>query len=328
MKLVRVAASGTGFVVDSGGVASVVESTSLVGQFEGVLGDTVGRLFGSGTDSWMPLIAQWPSIRSALTDTVGKVQADLDQGFNRFGARPLDDVVLDPPLPDPGSRIFAAGGNFPAHAAGMASKTEQVASGAQSAPPWGFFVIPGTVVGHGAIVTPPDGTEKLDYEAEVAVVLGGGEHSPGSDQIAVWGYTAWNDFSIRDEALGLRQIDHGPLTWSLTKNFRTGNACGPWLVVDEGDVSDLRIRCLVNGRVRQDGKTSQMQNSFGRMAGHISRYVPIGGGDIILSGTPDGTAMEGGINGPFLQNGDEIGVLVDGISELRNVVRTPIRPAP
>jgi 2-keto-4-pentenoate hydratase/2-oxohepta-3-ene-1,7-dioic acid hydratase in catechol pathway len=193
---------------------------------------------------------------------------------------------------------------------------------AESTPPWGFFVIPGTVVGDGSTVTPPAGTMKLDYEAEVALVLGGGEHPPGSEEVSVWGYTAWNDFSIRDEALGLSKIDHGPLTWSLQKNFRTGHACGPWLVVDEEvDVANLGIRCLVNGELRQDGTTADMLHPFGRIAAHLSRYVPLVGGDVIVSGTPSGTAMEGGLDGLFLRDGDHVEVLVDGVAPLRSTVK-------
>lgn len=80
----------------------------------------------------------------------------------------------------------------------------------------------------------------------MAVVFGPGEHPVGSDRITIWGYTAWSDFSIRDTVLGLSKTDHGPLTWSLTKNFRTGNSCGPYLVVDEGPpVDNLRITLTV-----------------------------------------------------------------------------------
>jgi 2-keto-4-pentenoate hydratase/2-oxohepta-3-ene-1,7-dioic acid hydratase in catechol pathway len=64
-----------------------------------------------------------------------------------------------------------------------------------------------------------------------------------------------------------------------------------------------------------------MRYSFGRIAAHISRYAPLGGGDMILSGTPGGTAMEGGPDGPFLSDGDEVEVVVDGVAGLRNSVK-------
>ncbi|WP_405865700.1 fumarylacetoacetate hydrolase family protein [Streptomyces sp. NBC_00005] len=326
MKLVRVAGAGTGLVVDSAGSTYVVDLAGSASALDDGPAEAIKASFPGGSQSWLPMIGAWPSVRGALLTLLELVQDDLDRGRDRLGARPLAEVPLDPPLPDPASRIFAMGGNFPMHAGRMASRMELpesfVSGTADDTPPWGFYVIPGTVVGPGAIVTPPEGTAKLDYEAEVGVVLGGAEHPRGSDRVSLWGYTAWNDFSIRDDALGLSRIDHGPLTWSLVKNFRTGNSCGPWMVVDEAiDVTDLRIRCRVNDELRQDGTTADMGHSFGRIAAHISRFVPLGGGDMILSGTPGGTAMEDGPDGAFLRDGDEVEVAVDGVAPLRNTVK-------
>jgi 2-keto-4-pentenoate hydratase/2-oxohepta-3-ene-1,7-dioic acid hydratase in catechol pathway len=319
MKLVRIAGSGTGLVAGSGAQPFVVEVAAAAALGRGALADQLRSLFPAGTQSWLPMIRQWPAARGTLLSLLEAAEDDLARGRERLGLRPLGEVPLDPPLPDPAAQIFAMGGNFPQHADKMTAVTT---TPQQGAPPWGFTALPATVVGPGAMVTPPEGTRKLDYEAEVAIVLGDWELSRGSDQISVWGYTAWNDFSIRDHALGLAQIDHGPLTWSLTKNFRTGHSCGPWLAVDEPtDVADLRIRCLVNGEFRQDGSTAEMQHSFVRIAAYISQFAPLRGGDMILSGTPGGTAIEGGLDGPFLRDGDEVEVLVDGIASLRNQVK-------
>ncbi|GAB2968035.1 fumarylacetoacetate hydrolase family protein [Amycolatopsis acidiphila] len=329
MKLVRIAGSGTGLVVESAASPGVVElagAAEALAPGHGALAEALGSLLTDRAQSWLPLIDGWSSVKGTLLELLEVAHEDLARGRDRLGIRELGEVPLEPPLPDPASRIFAMGGNFPLHTAKMAGTMDlpdSVVSGTvDSTPPWGFFVIPGTVAGAGATVTPPEGTAKLDYEAEVGIVLGAGEHPPGSDHVSVWGYTAWNDFSIRDEALGLARIDHGPLTWSLTKNFRTGNTCGPWLVVDEPmDVDDLGIRCRVNEELRQDGTTADMRYSFGAIAAHVSRYAPLGAGDMILSGTPGGTAMEGGLTGPFLMDGDEVEVVVDGVAPLRNSVK-------
>jgi 2-keto-4-pentenoate hydratase/2-oxohepta-3-ene-1,7-dioic acid hydratase in catechol pathway len=263
-------------------------------------GDRVVELPGVG--SWIPLI-----------EAGGVPELPAGAGV------PLASVALEPPLPDAGSRIFAMGGNFPMHTAATVEKLEMevsdsVRSGSkEDTPPWGFYVIPGTIVGPDHDVTPPRGTQKLDYEAEVGVVLTG----RGAE---IWGYTAWNDFSIRDAAFGLSKVDHGPLTWSLQKNFTTGNACGPAMVIGEPASEGLRIVCRVNGETRQDGTTADMKYSFDEIAAHIGEYLTLRAGDMILSGTPAGTGMEGGPDGPFLADGDVCEVEADGTGVLRNRV--------
>lgn len=233
------------------------------------------------------------------------VRDDLGE---RGEAVPLADVTLEPPLPSAAPRIFAMGGNFPMHVADTERKLDVTVPDW----PWGFYVIPGTIVGDGATVTPPRGTQKLDYEAEVAVVL--------DDDGGVWGWTGWNDFSMRDPAFGLAEVDRGPLTWSLQKNFATANACGPWLVVDALPADGLRIVCRVNGEVRQDGNTRDMKHDFAAIVDHIGAYLPLAAGDMIVSGTPAGTAMEGGPDGAFLNDGDVVEVEVDGAGTLTNRV--------
>lgn len=270
--------------------------------------------------SWRALIEGWDDAAPALRALTGD-------------GVPLSAVTLEPPVADPAARIFAMGGNFPMHTAATVGKLEMkisdsITKAADEVPPWGFYVIPGTIVGPDAVVTPPDDTQKLDYEAEVGVVRaasGAGFASPGENSpgrilggagFPIWGYMAWNDFSIRDAAFGLSKVDHGPLTWSLQKNFATANACGPWVVVDEPiPPAGLRIVCRVNGETRQDGVTTAMKYGFDQIAAHIEEYLPLGPGDMILSGTPAGTGMEGGPAGPFLADGDVTDVEITGASD-------------
>jgi 2-keto-4-pentenoate hydratase/2-oxohepta-3-ene-1,7-dioic acid hydratase in catechol pathway len=283
---------------------------------------------GPGAD-WAGLIEDWdqagPLLRALVAGEIGAQAA----------AQPLSGSSLEPPLPSPAARIFAMGGNFPMHTAATVDKlemeiSESVRSGAKhETPPWGFYVIPGTTVGPEATITPPAGTQRLDYEAEVGVVRAAG--GPAG-RFPIWGYMAWNDFSIRDAAFGLSKVDHGPLTWSLQKNFTSANACGPWLVVDEPiPTGGLRILCRVNGELRQDGVTTAMKYDFDEIAAHLDEYLTLGAGDMILSGTPAGTGMEGGPAGPFLADGDVVEVELGGDSPaaasgmLRNRVAMPSR---
>jgi 2-keto-4-pentenoate hydratase/2-oxohepta-3-ene-1,7-dioic acid hydratase in catechol pathway len=303
VKLVRFDRGRTGLLVSRDGMDAIVDIAPALG--EGVA-DSRG--------SWVPLIARWDDHRGALEE----LAADPDAT-----ALPLASTTLEPPLPATDARIFALGGNFPAHVAGAVSAfevAESVKSGREPGkPPWGFAVLPGTIVGSDADIHPPRHAQKLDYEGEVAVVFGG--DVAGAGDAPIWGYTAWNDFSIRDAALGLSMEDHGPLSWAMTKNFHTGHACGPCMVVGNGaDVNHLRILCRVNGVVRQDDTTASMTFSFAEVAAHLSTFLPLGAGDMVLSGSPAGTAVEQGLDGPFLREGDAVEVEVDGVGVLRNRV--------
>jgi 2-keto-4-pentenoate hydratase/2-oxohepta-3-ene-1,7-dioic acid hydratase in catechol pathway len=300
IKLVRFDGGRTGMVVDDRVVDVAVALPKM----------TAGA-------SWVPLIEAWPEAKHLLHDLAKS---------HHTTSVPLAWVSLDAPIPDPAARIFAMGGNFPMHTAKTVEKLEMkisdsVTSGAKDdTPPWGFYVIPGTIVGPEHDVTPPAGTQKLDYEAEVGVVLAHGFRF--REPPAIWGYTAWNDFSIRDAAFGLSKVDHGPLTWSLQKNFTSANACGPCMVIDDDPIpaDGLRILCRVNGEIRQDGVTTEMKYDFPEIVAHIEEYLPMGPGDMILSGTPAGTGMEGGPAGPFLADGDICEVEAGASGILRNRV--------
>ncbi|MDX6535343.1 MAG: hypothetical protein QOF68_3087 [Gaiellales bacterium] len=245
--------------------------------------------------SWLPFIErQKPSLSGPVKD--------------------LASVALEAPLPDAGSRIFAMGGNFPMHLTEVTKNFPVPASIADpDSPPWGFFVIPGTIVGPGAAVSPPAGTSFFDYEAELAVILAG----PDAE---IWGYTGFNDFSSRDAGMQLSLVDHGPLTWSLQKNFATGNALGPSVVVGEA-VDDVPISCRVNGELRQQDTSASMRFDFAAIATHIREYLPLRAGDILVSGTPGGTAVEYGPQGTrWLKHGDVTEVEVGEAGVLRNAV--------
>lgn len=330
MRLARLADGRTAFLVPGDEEDHVVSLAAVLAAVEPLDPTLFSELWPwtpAGWTSWVPLIEDWDSRRGSMAELAGRAADDVASGAFRFGARPLSAVPLGAPLPDLAGRVYAMGGNFPSHSAGMAAQLQlpkKLPTSDAGDPPWGFFVIPGTVVGHEAHVTAPSHVRKLDYEAEVAIVRGPGEQA-SEDELPVWGYTAWNDFSIRDGALGLVTVDHGPLTWSLTKNFRSGNSAGPCLVVDDGPpVDSLDIACRVNGDARQKGNTGDMLHSFGAVASHISEYSPLSAGDMILSGTPAGTAMEQGIDGPFLADGDLVEVTVSGIGTLRN--RVTVQP--
>jgi 2-keto-4-pentenoate hydratase/2-oxohepta-3-ene-1,7-dioic acid hydratase in catechol pathway len=287
-------------------------------------GTVLRRLLADdGRGSWLPLIEAWDEAEPALAALLAAASA----GDTSAVRRPLAGSHLRPPLADPSCRIFAIGGNFAQHVAAASDKSGGRAGSAsffaeekaQGMPPWGFPVYNDTLSGQDATVTPPAGIRKLDYEAEVAIVLHKGGKQIGEEEVRIWGYTGWNDLSIRDPRVGIAPLmDRGHFTWGLEKNFDGSHPCGPYLVVGEGDPNALRCVTRVNGAVRQDFNTSDMIWTFADTVAHISHYMTLRPGDVFASGTGAGTAIEAGVDGDhWLQPGDMLEVEVEGAGVLR-----------
>jgi 2-keto-4-pentenoate hydratase/2-oxohepta-3-ene-1,7-dioic acid hydratase in catechol pathway len=111
------------------------------------------------------------------------------------------------------------------------------------------------------------------------------------------------------------------MSWTLQKNFDGGSSAGPWVAAGgEEDAGALAITLRVNGELRQSGSTAEMIFSFAEAAAHLSRFVTLRPGDVIASGTPAGTALERGPDGPYLRPGDEVELHVGSLGLLRNRV--------
>jgi 2-keto-4-pentenoate hydratase/2-oxohepta-3-ene-1,7-dioic acid hydratase in catechol pathway len=180
-----------------------------------------------------------------------------------------------------------------------------------------FAKLNGCVIGPNApIILPPD-TKQVDYEAELAVVIGrrckGASEADALNYVA--GYTCMNDVSARDFQFGDNQ-------WVRAKSQDTFGPMGPYLVTSE-DVPDpqtLPIRCTVNGRVLQDSNTDKMIFGVRYLISFISRGITLEPGDVISTGTPHGVGFA---RKPpiFLNAGDEVVVEIDGIGRLSNPVK-------
>jgi 2-keto-4-pentenoate hydratase/2-oxohepta-3-ene-1,7-dioic acid hydratase in catechol pathway len=323
MKLVRFDDHRTGLLVDGDPprVLDVAASLDAFGADEREGGAILSSLFAAagGVVSWVPAIERWDDARAPLRRLI-------DWGAKADGAvtLPLDGLRLRPPLPSPQGRIFALGTNFASHVAQASAAIgadESLAAQLAQRPPGGFYVIPGTVIGPGDEFAAPPGAVKIDFEVEVAVVLAAAGRGVPADAFRIWGHTGWNDLSIRDPHLGvgLADLDKGTLSWALQKNWDGANACGAYMVVDEGaDLADLHLESRVNGELRQNGSTSEMIRSFAEVASYLSQFLRLEPGDVLTSGTPAGTAIEQGIDGPFLQPGDVVECEVEGAGVLRN----------
>ena len=332
MKILRFDDWKTGLLIEGPGGARVLDvgaNLELLRAHDAAGATLVQTVLGAkGDGDWGPMIDSW--------DSAGKVlHAMIDMagpgGGSRMLLKPLSSVRLRAPLPSPHARIFALGGNVASHMAAamtkISGKTVTVesilAERRQGLPPWGFLVLADTVVGPLDPVSPPAGITKYDYEAEVAVLLRGGGRNVKAKDVTIWGYTAWNDLSIRDGRLGIGPpIHRGAFNWAMEKNFDTGNSCGPWVVVDEPrDPMKLRVQMRVNGVTRQDWSTEEMMYSFGDTAEFLSKFATLKAGDIICSGTGHGTAAEYGADGDrWLKPGDKLEVEVESVGILRNDV--------
>lgn len=175
-----------------------------------------------------------------------------------------------------------------------------------------------TLAGHNATVVRPAQTRQLDYEAEVAVVIGRQARNISEQEALnyVLGYCVANDLSARDMQFLTSQ-------WLLGKTYDGFCPIGPALVTADEVLNpqNLNIRCIVNGEVRQSANTEQMIFSFAELISYISHQFTLEPGDVILSGTPDGVVLgKPEAERVWLQPGDEVIVEVDGLGRLRTIV--------
>ena len=225
----------------------------------------------------------------------------------------LTGVELLSPVPRPG-KIIAIGRNYADHV------TEDGAVPPPS--PLIFAKFPSSVVGPGAEIRwDPEMTTQVDYEAELAVVIGRRARGVAEEDALdiVLGYTCLNDVSARD-------LQFGDGQWVRGKSLDTFCPMGPALVTGDelGAPDDLDIACLVNGEVLQHDRTSSMFYSVRQIISHCSRAFTLEPGDVIATGTPGGVGI---FRKPprLLGDGDVVTVAIEGLGELVNTCRT--RPA-
>ena len=232
----------------------------------------------------------------------------------------LADVLLRAPIPRPRRNIFCVGKNYHAHAREFASSgfdSSAKAGGDIPADPIIFSKVPECVVGPFDPIRMPVGvSEALDYEVELALVIGqGGKGIRAADAMQhVWGYTIVNDVTARDW-----QSRH--MQWLLGKSFDTFCPMGPWLVsADECDGRATQVRCYVNGELRQDASTSDLIFDIPKLIETLSAGITLYPGDIVATGTPVGVGI--GFKPPkYLRVGDRVRMEIDAIGHIENVVR-------
>ncbi|MCA3747630.1 MAG: fumarylacetoacetate hydrolase family protein [Rubrobacter sp.] len=234
----------------------------------------------------------------------------------------ISEVRLLAPIPEPRRNVFCMGWNYQTHFEEGRGRREGQGEELPEYPT--FFDKPTTtVIGpHDEIPFDPNFSEKIDYEAELAVVIGrAGRSIPAEEAMSyVFGYTAANDVTARDV-----QRRHGG-QWLKGKGMDGSCPMGPWIVTADEipDVQNLRVQCHVNGVRKQDSNTRFMIFPVARLIEELSLAMTLLPGDILLTGTPEGV---GYARTPpeFLRPGDEVTVSVEGVGEISNrVVRKPL----
>jgi 2-keto-4-pentenoate hydratase/2-oxohepta-3-ene-1,7-dioic acid hydratase in catechol pathway len=228
---------------------------------------------------------------------------------------PIAAVRLLAPLPLPRRNLFCVGRNYHAHARELQASVFKDNTRTVDAWPIVFTKVPESVIGPADEVQLPGIaiSGQIDYEAELAVVIGqGGRNIPRAQAMGhVWGYTIVNDVTARDV-----QMRHSQ--WDLGKSFDTFCPMGPWLVsADELDGQDTRVRCWVNDELRQDARTTDLIFDIPTLIETCSRGITLHPGDIIATGTPAGVGM--GLSPPrWLRHGDVVRIEIDGLGVLSN----------
>ena len=227
----------------------------------------------------------------------------LDKTFLDYSCKPTDTrmpldglTFLAPVVP---SKVVCVGLNYALHIQEMKHELPE--------DPVIFMKPTTSVIGPEAQIIYPKISQRVDYEAELAVIIGKTLKDASDEEAAkgIFGYTCANDVTARD----LQKKDG---QWTRGKSFDTFCPIGPWIVTDINP-SQLDVQLLLNGEVKQSSNTRYFISSIPKLVSFISQVMTLYPGDVVLTGTPEGV-------GP-MQPGDEVIVRIQSIGELRNIIK-------
>lgn len=274
--------------------------------------------------------------RSSYATTLGilndwdAAQALLDRAVfkgkdGRIKGIPLKKAKLLAPVLYP-SVIFCAGANYVDHVQEMAASRKinlDPDPRSLGLKPWHFIKASGSVVGTESTITLPAYSKMVDWEAELAVVIGRPANNVSLDKALdyVAGYTVSNDLSARDFTTRPYMPDTSPFKydWVSHKSFDGACPVGPWIAParEIADPQNLGIKLWVNDVLKQDSHTSRMIFSVADQVAHLSSRITLHPGDLILTGTPAGVGLP---RREFLKTGDVVKVWIEGIGTLTNTL--------
>lgn len=258
---------------------------------------------------------------SPVNDLQALIESNVSPDLLKFDGAELtfDSVKLLAPIPQPKRNIFCVGKNYANHAHEFTNSgfdAGQTAKDAIPTDPIIFSKTPETVIAHKDKIWDAAGvSDALDYEAELAVIIGKGGRGISKDDALdhIWGYTIINDMTARDWQKRHKQ-------WHLGKSFDTFGPMGPVVVTaNDIDASNLDLKCWINGELRQNTNTRDLIFDIPTLIETISAGITLVPGDIIATGTPEGVGI--GFNPPrFLKRGDIVTIEIECIGILENEV--------
>ena len=272
--------------------------------------------------SVLEILRGWEMFAPLLDTVASKVASNHESC--EFGVD-LARVNLLAPIQFPDA-VFGAGANFSDHVEEMRrafNLPEEPSPRENGGSPW-FFIkspTPRVIVGPGAQVKLPAYAKSVDYEVELAAVIGRRARNVSASEALgyVAGYTIANDLSARDGLWRTNFSERSPFRydWVSHKCFDGSCPIGPWITPAEfiGDPQELEMKLWLNGEIRQDGSTSSMIFSVAEQIAFLSSRTTLQPGDIILTGTPAGV---GSARGEFLKAGDSVRIWIEKIGEMNH----------
>ncbi len=270
--------------------------------------------FGAVSDDGMialsPHFTQWRTLRDVIADDGLEALKEKAAGLDITHT----DFEYEIPIPNP-SKIICVGVNFP-------DRNAEYKDGSEQPKYMSLFPrFPSSFTGHGRPLIRPPENHTLDYEGEVAIVIGNGGRriaaAEAYDHIAA--ITLCNEGTIRD------WVRHAKFNVTQGKNWDKSGAIGPWLVpfTDAAQLDEARLITRVNGEIRQDDTLNRMNFPIRKEIEYISTFTTLEPGDVIITGTPTGAGAR--FDPPrYLKPGDIIEVEVEGIGVLRNTVEDEV----
>ncbi|RWR32441.1 FAA hydrolase family protein [Sinirhodobacter populi] len=261
-------------------------------------------------DGVLALSAEFPHATLREVIAAGAIPEVLAAAQGRAASHGPGEFTYTIPVPDP-EKIICVGVNFP-------DRNAEYRDGQEAPPHMSLFPrFARGFVGHGQPLIRPPESVQLDYEGEIAVVIGkGGRRIPEAEALShIAGLTLCNEGTIRD------WVRHAKFNVTQGKNWDRSGAMGPWLVpfTDPAQILDIALETRVNGELRQSDRTGRMLFPVARQIAYISTFTTLAPGDIIVSGTPTGAGAR--FDPPiWLKPGDVVEITAEGIGTLRNGV--------